>query len=98
MSTDDPAGSILGTDESPVIVPRRGEVSFGIPGGGMVARNKAGVLQLGSFASIFAFEPAGTPLFLRAVMKILPAEEPDQRNWSENRVSRCTYPAWACLQ
>lgn len=75
-------GSIMSGTRPPLIVPHRGEVSFQIPGGGGIARDKAAVLQLGTFASIFAFEATDRPLFLRAVLEIPRNVSPQQGEWS----------------
>lgn len=75
-------GSITRGERPQLIVPPRGEVSFQIPGGGGVMRDKAAVLQLGTFETIFAFEPTDRPLFLRAVLEIPRDASPRQGAWS----------------
>ena len=77
-----PGGSIMQGQGEPLQVPQNGLVSFDVPGGGMVFSSKAAVLQLGTFESIFAFEPTDRPLFLRAVMEIRSSTASTRREWS----------------
>jgi hypothetical protein len=75
-------GSNMLAERPPLIVPRRGEVSFEIAAGGGGLRDKAAIMKLGSYEPVFTFEPTDRPLFLRAVLEIARTASPEQDEWS----------------
>jgi len=75
-------GSIMSGRDPPLILPPHGEISIPIPGGGGVARDKAAVLQLGTFPDIYAFEPTDRPLFLHAVFELHKQAPAERGDWS----------------
>lgn len=79
-------GSLFEYSSNPEVVPPRGELSIAIPGGGGIMRNKAAVLMLGTWATLYTVEPTDHPPYLHAVLEIEEREvdgraPPEPRDW-----------------
>ncbi len=79
-------GSLFGYSSNPEVVPPGGELSIAIPGGGGIMANKAAVLMLGTWATLYTVEPTDHPPYLHAVLEIDEREvdgraPPEPRDW-----------------